>query len=147
MERSLNFKEWTTKDVIDEIKESIGPHTCMKIFRNCILDEGNLIVSDSFINPSGETSRTLILDSPLKITDTVTISTENDGSFEGLLIVEAASNDNQDVIGYIVSEPKLMAAPKTSADADSPTKRLAGQYFRIAAVEIDKRIKSIEEKQ
>lgn len=132
-----NFKDWTIEDVIKDMKESIGPPKGMKIFRNCILDEGNPTVSGIITDPSGVQYRNLTWDSPLNKTDAVTLSTENDGSFEGLLVVETASPEWGDIIGHIVSRPKLMVFPPTSSDADNFSKRLRGKYYRIAAVEID----------
>jgi len=134
---SQNFKEWTIEDVIKEMKESIGHPNGMKIFRNCILDEGNPTVSEIITDPSGAQYRNLTWDSPLNKTDAVTLSPKNDGSFEGLLVVETVSHAWSDIIGHIVSRPKLMAFLPTSSDADNITKRLMGNYYRIAAVEID----------
>jgi len=109
------------------------------ILLTCILDEGNPTVSDSIIDQSGATVTGLTWASALKKNEWVALSVETSNTYaacNGLPVVEAVSNGDDLVVGRIVSTPQITVMPATSGVADSLTKRLAAQYYRVATVEI-----------
>ena len=105
----------------------------------CILDEGAPTVTARTYGTGGtyETGHTWA--SELRKDDVVTLSAETSNTYEacrGLPVVETVTNGDDKVIGQIVTEPRLVVTPPNTTDSDSLTKRLAGQYYRVATVEI-----------
>ena len=105
----------------------------------CILDEGNPTVGARTYGPGGTYEKGLTWASELYKGEPVTLSGETSNTYEackGMPVVEEVSNGDDKVIGMIVSEPRLVKFPATSAVANSLTNRLSGQYYRVATVEI-----------
>lgn len=105
----------------------------------CILDEGAPTVSDNITDQSGAKITGLTWASALQKNEWVALSAETSNTYDachGLPVVEAVSNGDDLVVGRIVSEPQMKVMPASSAVADSLTKRLAGEYYRVATVEI-----------
>lgn len=107
----------------------------------CILDEGapTVTASGSVFDDANTTARSLTWASPLARGNMVAISNDTACTWaatDGLPVMEQAVNGETFVIGRIVSTPKLVAFPATSAAADTLAERLAGGYFRTALVEI-----------
>ena len=105
----------------------------------CILDEGAPVVTSRTYGPGGTYEDGLTWTTELRKGEPVTLSGETSNTYEackGLPVVEQVSNGDDKVIGMIVSEPKLVKFPADTAAGDTLTKQLAGQYYRIATVEI-----------
>ena len=105
----------------------------------CILNEGAPTVTARTYGPAGtyETGHTWATE--LRKDDLVAIEPSSNCTYEacqGLPCVETVATGVDLVIGQIVSEPRLVVAPGTSAVADTLAERLAGKYYRVASVEI-----------
>jgi len=105
----------------------------------CILDEGAPTVTARTYGPGGtyETGHTWA--SELRKGDVVSLDASTNCTFSacrGMPCVETVSTTDDLVIGMVVSEPRLVVTPGTSAAADTLEERLAGQYYRVATVEI-----------
>ena len=114
----------------------------------CILDEGNPTVSSSSYDVLGEKQTTMTFASELDEGDWVAIANDSVVLYdvcEGAPVVQKAVDTETLVIGRIVSLPRTLNMPATSALGDSLTKRLAGKYYRYANVEIMGGITSIQE--
>lgn len=105
----------------------------------CILEEGNPTVSTSSYDPTGQYRTNLTYASELAEGDVVALANDTGCTFAatgGIPVVEKAGNGETLVIGQIVSTPKMIRMPATSAAANSLANRLAGKYYRTAVVEI-----------
>lgn len=107
----------------------------------CILDEGapTVTASGSVFDDGNTTARSLTWASQLARGNMVAISNDTACTWDatdGLPVMEVAVTTESFTVGRIVSPPKLIAFPATSAAADTLAERLAGGYFRTALVEI-----------
>jgi len=105
----------------------------------CILDEGTPTVTDRTYGPGGTYETGMTFASELRVDDVVTLSGATSNTYaacKGMPVVETVSNGDDKVIGIITSTPMLVKMPATSTLGDSLTKRLAGQYYRVATVEV-----------
>lgn len=104
----------------------------------CILNEGNPTVGNAY-DGSGKKTKSLTWASELHKDELVTLDASTSNTHEatdGMPVVKTIANSDTLIIGKIVSEPELVKRPATSAAADSLTKRLAGEYYRIATVRL-----------
>jgi len=105
----------------------------------CILNEGNPTVTATSFDEIGRSAKGLTWASELEENNLVAIDNSSNCTYVacgGIPCVERATNAETLVIGRIVSVPKLQAFPATSALANTLSKRLAGEYYRTALVEI-----------
>lgn len=105
----------------------------------CILDEGAPTVNSRMYGPGGTYEKGHTWATELRKDDVIALSNATSNTYEackGLPVVETVSNGDDLVIGQIVSEPRLVVVPPNTIDANTLTKRLAGQYYRVATVEI-----------
>ncbi|RKX64423.1 MAG: hypothetical protein DRP42_06390 [Tenericutes bacterium] len=105
----------------------------------CILDEGAITVTDRMYGVGGTYETGISYASELREGDIVTLSDETSNTYDackGMPVVETVANADDKVIGIITSSPRPVIMPAATGDADSLTKRLAGQYYRVATVEI-----------
>ena len=105
----------------------------------CILDEGAPTVASSSYDQLGRSQKTLTWASELAEGDIVAISNDTACTFDacnGIPCVEKAVDGETLIIGQIVSTPRLLQFPATSAAAETLAKRLAGKYYRVAVVEV-----------
>lgn len=103
-----------------------------------ILDEGAPTIVDSF-DQMGLEAKSYTFATPLKEGDVVALSNDTGCTYaltKGNPVVEKSVDGETLVIGQIVSTPKLQTMAAADADADSLAKRLAGDYFRTAIVEV-----------
>lgn len=103
----------------------------------CILYEGAPTVTDDALGPDGYTDTVITFASPLKKDSFVVhdVQTENTyATTKGLPVVKAIAAGTL-IVGRIISTPKLVRAPTTTAAGDSWAKQLAGEYYRVATVE------------
>lgn len=104
----------------------------------CILDEGAPTIIDSF-DQMGREAKSYTFATPLKEGDIVALSASTECTYEacgGIPCVELPNDGETTVLGQIVSTPKLQKMAASDTPADSLAKRLAGEYYRVAAVEI-----------
>ena len=114
----------------------------------CILNEGNPTVSSRVYNRLGNYDEGLTFAAELHEGDFVALANDADCTFTatgGLPVVEKAVNTESLVIGKIVGTPRMVRTPAASGDADTLAKRLAGNYYRVAVVEIFGGITKIEQ--
>ena len=105
----------------------------------CILDEGSPTVGARTYGPGGTYEKGLTWGSELYKGEPVTLSDASENTYaacNGMPVVEQVSDDDDKVIGMIVSEPRLVKFPADTTAGDSWTKQLEGQYYRVATVEI-----------
>ena len=107
----------------------------------CILNEGapTVAASGSYFGQTGETEKVLTWASALEEGDWVAISNDTVCTFVacgGIPCVERPVNAETLVIGRIKSTPKLQRMPANTAAGDTLAKRLAGDYYRTAELEI-----------
>lgn len=107
----------------------------------CILDEGapTVTASGSYFGVTGETEQVLTWTTPLIEGEWVACSNDAECTCiacGNLPCVERPVNGETLTIGRIISTPKLQAMPADTAAGDSLAKRLAGDYYRTAVVEI-----------
>lgn len=127
----------TIYDLVREMEECVGPLAGMTVCRTCILDEGDIIVSDINYTTPAIITQELRMESPLEINDEVSISTHLDGSYDANIIVEPLFLHEDRAIGSIVSDPKLIKFPRSNMGTGSLAERLDMHYYRMAVVEID----------
>lgn len=105
----------------------------------CILDEGAITVTDRTFGSGGTYETGMTFATELREGDVVTLSDATSNTYEackGMPVVETVSNGDDKVFGIITSSPRLVIMPANTAAGDSLTKRLAGQYYRVATVEV-----------
>jgi len=104
----------------------------------CILEEGNVTVSDVAMNSSGFKERTFSLATPIAKNMPVCLYDSTEATYDatlGMPMMKTIVSGGKG-IGRVVSEPRWQKLPSVSADADSLTKRLTGQFYRVATVEL-----------
>lgn len=102
----------------------------------CILNEGNPTVGTGY-TPTGLKMPINTWAGELHRGEIVSIDPSTSNTYEacgGLPVVKAVANGEATIIGIIETEPKLIKKIPASTDADSLTKRLAGEYYRTATV-------------
>ena len=105
----------------------------------CILNEGNPTIATTSYDEMGKSAKGLTWASELEENNLVAIDNSSNCTYAacgGIPCVERATATETLVIGRIVSTPKLQRFPATSALANTLAKRLAGEYYRTAVVEI-----------
>lgn len=105
----------------------------------CILNEGAPTVTARTYGRDGTYDLGTTWASELKKGDVVAISNSTDVTYVacgGIPLVETPVTTETLVVGQIVSEPKLVVQPPTTASANELSERLAGKYYRVASVEI-----------
>lgn len=107
----------------------------------CILDEGapTYTASGTYYDEQNTTSKVITWATPIARGNMVAISNDTACTWaatDGLPVMEKPVNGETFVIGRVVSTPKLVNFPPTSAAADTLAERLAAGYFRTALVEI-----------
>lgn len=103
----------------------------------CILHEGTPTVTDGTFGIDGMMSTGISLSSSIKKNEWVTLDVDTSNTYastHGLPVVKAMANGTV-VIGQVISEPKWVVVPPTTASANTWAKKLAGQYYRVATVE------------
>jgi len=114
----------------------------------CILDEGNITVTDRAYDRGGTYEAAYAFASELREGDYVALSNNTVNTFVaagGIPVVERAVTAEKLVIGKLVSAPKHLAAlPANDAAADSWSERIASHYYRIAQLEVHAGITKIE---
>lgn len=104
----------------------------------CILNEGAPTVATSY-DELGRSATGLTWAAELEENNLVALTNTTDVTYAacgGIPCVETAVTTETLVIGRIVSTPKLQNFPAATGDADDLAKRLAGEYYRTAVVEI-----------
>lgn len=104
----------------------------------CILDEGAPTIVDSF-DQVGLEATAYTFATPLKEGDIVALSNDVGCTYaltKGNPVVERPVDGETLVLGRIVSVPQLQAMPANDAAANTLAERLAGEYFRMAIVEV-----------
>lgn len=112
----------------------------------CILEEGAITVNDSAMNSSGTMERGYSLATPLPKGLPVTLYDSTEATYDatmGMPLVRTTANADTKGIGRIVSEPRWVKLPASTGVADTLTKRLAAQYYRVATIELAGGITSI----
>lgn len=105
----------------------------------CILDEGAPTVTARTYDRLGTYAPGVVWASELYKNDIVAISNDTAGTYAacgGLPLVELPVDGETLVVGQIITEPRLVVHPPTTAAADTLAERLAGKYYRVATVEI-----------
>ena len=105
----------------------------------CILDEGAPTVTARTYDRTGKYAPGVTWASELYKDDIVALSNDTAATYAatgGLPLVELPVDGETLVIGQIVTEPELVVHPPTTAAANTLAERLAGQYYRVATVEI-----------
>lgn len=105
----------------------------------CILDEGAPTVTARTYDRLGDYAPGVTWASELQKGDIVAISNDTEGTYAacgGLPLVELPVDGETLVVGQIVTEPRLVVHPPTTAAANLLSERLAGKYYRVATVEI-----------
>jgi hypothetical protein len=104
-----------------------------------ILEEGNITISTG-IDGTGREQTIYVGATPLAEGEPVAIVNSSENTYSatnGNILVERPVNTEGLVIGCIYGTPgALKKNPATAAAADSLTKRLTGNYHKLAAVEI-----------
>lgn len=104
----------------------------------CILDEGAITVVSRTYGPGGTYDIGISFASELRVNDIVCLSSETACTPEAtdlMPVVEQVSNGDDKVFGVIMSEPRLMGSAP-AASSSSLADRLAGNYCRVATVEV-----------
>lgn len=112
----------------------------------CILDEGAITVADSY-DGMGTKAKSYTFASELYENNYVAISNDTANTFTatgGIPLVELPVNGETFVIGKIVGTPEFKKKPANDAAANTLAERLAGEYYRVANVEIMGGITSIQ---
>jgi len=103
----------------------------------CILNEGNPTVTAGTHGIDGMAAPGITNASGMVKNQWVTLEVDAACTYAatgGLPVVRAMTNGTF-IVGQIVSEPKWVKMPPTSAAANSVANRLAGRYYRVATVE------------
>lgn len=102
----------------------------------CILNEGNPTVGTGY-TPTGLKMPVVTWASELHRGEIVAIDASTTNTYEacgGLPVVRPIADADATILGIIETEPKLVKKIPASADADSLSERLAGEYYRTATV-------------
>lgn len=103
----------------------------------CILAEGAPTVTKKTMGTDGYFETGIVWASQIEKGAWVVLDIQEQNTYAltgGLPVVKAATSGSL-IVGRVVSEPRLVNAPATSAAADTHAERLAGKYYRVATVE------------
>jgi len=117
---------------------AIAADTLGGIPLTCILDESTITVAGRTYGPGGTYENGIVYANELRVGDIVTLSVETACTPEAtdlMPVVEQVSNGDDLVFGVITSTPRLWGKAPT-ATSTALADRLAGEYCRIATVEI-----------
>lgn len=104
----------------------------------CILAEGVPTVSTASMTGAGAKETTYTFATPMSMGEIVAISAATENTYistKGLPVVKIVAN-GEFVIGRVISEPRLVRTIPNTAAGDTWAKALAGEYYRVATVEI-----------
>lgn len=104
----------------------------------CILEEGAITVNDSGMGSSGFKERTFSLATPIPKGVPVCLYDSTEVTYDatmGMPMVKTIVASGKG-IGRVVSEPRWIKLPAATGDADTLSKRLTAQYYRVATVEL-----------
>lgn len=105
----------------------------------CIIDEGAPTVTARTYGPGGTFEVGHTWATELRKNDVISLSGETSNTYEtckGMPVVETVTNADDKVFGMIISEPRLVVTPPSTAATNTLQERLDGQYYRVATVEI-----------
>jgi len=103
----------------------------------CILDEGAPTVTKNTMGQDGYFDTGIVWASQMAKNQFVCLDTDTANTYAatgGLPAVQPIAAGSL-IVGQIISEPRIIKVPLTTAAGDSYAKRLAGKYYRVATVE------------